>query len=523
MGAEGEGGGPPRSTIDRKTATRPPRPEQVPYVPDRKTSYHPTPEMLKEIAEGNFRPPELPSSLMPPVDGPDPLSTGPSPLDSGKPEDSPIVEAPEQVDFPEASKERVEEVAKDLLDKSTEQWQAGLDLVDVNNLSDAQFQLYVYRQLKNGFPEGSYTKDGSEGKGINLTVTDTKGVSVDLHYLTEGKTDDDGKRVYACTAKDPADETKTITVDVTGDELAKQHLAKAAKDIQENFSGTEQKIVSFYAEDSTDYSQITAEQLKDIENSFNPSTDSLTDTERRTRSLDTVGGVLQRQKVGFRQEMEEMRKNAAPGVDITENKEYQTIASLEVTLDSAHMATGPMGAITSRGVLEQVREFNKQSGVPQLEVERLLNPNTEAGKEFAKEVAAAEKERDDFFDSKNVPPEKRTEYKNALEDPREFCKLVVDNKDADFTKMSEELTDKIYGNLGEAQVNSLYQNLLDTSYHLDTETRGKLEKFFTENKGKKIGILALILAAIPVAAAALTAAAAFQTVGAAGGMAGGRR
>lgn len=185
-------------------------------------------------------------------------------------------------------------------------------------------------------------------------------------------------------------------------------------------------------------------------------------------------------------------------------KQVQMLANLQM----AQEATGPYGAILQQRVLEQVREASE---VPQHGVERILRSG-----EFQAQVDQAQKNLENFFDTKNFSEDERKDIAQTITDPTKLEKLMEDKK---FAQASQEMIRGFFGNnLADTEIDSLIQNLTDANNDLlATSFKHKLKEFFTTNKTKKLSLLAIILASLPVVAAGLaaaTAAGALEVAGA---------
>ncbi|MGH9857926.1 MAG: hypothetical protein ACRD4B_08790, partial [Acidobacteriota bacterium] len=100
-----------------------------------------------------------------------------------------------------------------------------------------------------------------------------------------------------------------------------------------------------------------------------------------------------------------------------------------------------------------------------------------------------------------------TDEEVASLDTPEGLKQLAQNER--FTEHAEELQNRIFGDTDPTQVNALITDIEQAHLHVSkSEWKNRLKEYVARNPGKRLGILALILAGIPVAAAALAVGAA---------------
>ncbi len=387
---------------------------------------------------------------------------------------------------------RAERVAVKLLENKAAQWQSRMQLTDLNDMSDAEFALYVYGQLRNGFPEESYTTDGGPGKKINITadaqrVLDdgtTENISdVSILFLREGKKNDEGERVYTCTAQDPSDKTKTITVEVTGEELARRHFNIARDDIINNFTGAELKAVNG--------DELTDEELTKLEDSLDPEKIA---AERRS-AIDTV---IQTQLDNIAQEIQIILAKKPEERTLDDKQKLQLQAGLALV----QILHGEFGAPFRQTILEQIK--NNPDNISNLDVNRALRT-------LKNETPEAQDKLIIFLESKGIA-------KEAIGNPDMLIDLLTSGKLGD---SEQELVTGLFGDTSMAVIDShINKYVTSTKDFIDALPAGRGQKiieFLKRNPSKRAGLFLLILAAIPAVAGALAVGAGLQATGVMGG------
>lgn len=357
-----------------------------------------------------------------------------------------------------------------------------------------------------GFPPETYDAFGKKiPVGENgIKITTSEGDVITVRTLSE-QTVTDGKATYTCEAVKEG-ETESFETEVSGADLAKEHMSENVDAVANNFTDSAQRdLMQWHAKGGKDPVPLTDAQLKGVADSLNKQT--TTDDEIEDRPASEATQVIRDHVDRLQKEVDDTPE------DMRNTKEYLKKKQLLANMKIAEEATGDFGPILRKTVLEEV---SSQSKVTQLDVERVLRRDGD----FAKQVETAEAELKKLFDDhEELTDRDRKKYESAIKNPSELCDLMMNDKN--FAKIGEEITDGLFGHLNEASVNKMYQELLNANQDaLDATVMGKIKNMST---ARKLSILAILLGAIPAAAVAVAGAVAVGTVGGFGPALGGRR
>ena len=207
-----------------------------------------------------------------------------------------------------------------------------------------------------------------------------------------------------------------------------------------------------------------------------------------------------------------------------DNADRKKLVALQSVVEFAAEAKGTIGALVRHRVLKDLARYNHDKGVVDKDLSDLLRDveaveNMEDNdqklidrKGFGMDLRNAKEALDYFLNDKdpnlsdekklNLTDKQKEEYKSAMESPAKFLKLMDDEK---FREIADELSEGMFGHLDQGKVNALFSNVINAS--TDEELKDKLKRWGWDGLkkgGKWGGILALILAAIPIVAGGAT-------------------
>jgi hypothetical protein len=227
-----------------------------------------------------------------------------------------------------------------------------------------------------------------------------------------------------------------------------------------------------------------------------------------------VEQVLQRRRKEIQVKLAEIEKKAAAdNKDPRNDKEYKELKILDLGLRAAEAAKGEYGPIMREKVLKTIKEYDEKNKHADKGIDTLLK----GGGGFGAELEGANEALDNLFNEYELSNDQREEFKSAMEEPTKLYKLIdnlIDDEgfDEGFKEIAKELSEGIFGDTDQGEVDNLLSDLINANEEFSSKFNINI-KALAEKAGK-LGLIALLVAALsPAVAAAMTGAATMKAFG----------
>lgn len=413
--------------------------------------------------------------------------------------------------------EKAHKIAEGLLQKKADSVQDKVERVDepidVSTLSPGERAIYAAVVLDRGFGDLYDTNGGTilfsaiDRDSDRLETRTIEGDEFTITGITGERIDENGNLIYTCKGENDQ------TAEVKASELIDSHLAKNAQAIGETFEDTKQGIlVEWHTQDNEDLDvPLTDERLSKIEASqFEEATKT-----PEAAAEKPIDHVLKKQLERVAKKIAELKPTPREGEEakkLTPHEErlYEEFTRLYDNLLLVTQADGPFGPLLQNIVLKQVNE-NQNIGSTTDVATFLKDPAWDT------EVDNAARDFAGLLEDQGLDQEERDKAIENLKDPAGLDKLMQNKK---LNDSGQEILRGFFGrDLADTEIDDIRNTLTDLldGNIFDPVTKARIKKY-----GKGLGIIALIIAAIPTVALALTTAAAIGTPAALAGASGRR-
>jgi len=437
--------------------------------------------------------------ILPPLPSLSPdAGTAPLPYSTGTPDagDTLVSDGTPLKDDDRRKRSRTEQAASQLLDREVEvvrnRIAAGAALEDSTQVSDREFRLFKYGQLKNGYSEETFDPPIE----LILKTTDIDGKEVKVQGFTEIRKAPDGKSVVICQTGDDTNPTVEIARDV----LTHSYLQEYAGTLTSNFSGVEQKAVGLYA--GIPGSDLTDDELTKLEDSL----DSQKIAAEKRAPVDTVIRV---QMGRITQDIQGIQAKDPKTITAADEARLLKLNQEQAHWKLAQQASrGELGVILQRGTLSRIAEHSTEStSAINNAVSATENAATLAKSELTVRLTRVLGEGGEAQAQAIVA---------ALEDPSQLADIL--SNQTLINKIGPVIIEGFFGkDTTQVDVDTMFDNIIDANNQyfasLPPSLRDKIVEFATTDRGRKLGILALIVAAVPLVFAGAAAAAGAQMLG----------